>query len=176
MFGHLSQRKRRGIIPKGQRDAVYRAAHRSDSDVFSIIVDPANPSVVYASACSGIYRSENGAALFQKVNGMPFTARRTDRIRIFFPSSFIPPIPRWFTPAHVRAFIAAKTARHYSKRSTGCRLPRGAPIGFGFFFHHRLSRQSLGGLRQRMFGHLSQRKRRGIIPKGQRDAVYRAAH
>ena len=31
-----------------------------DSDVFSIIVDPKDPKVVYASACSGIYKSENG--------------------------------------------------------------------------------------------------------------------
>ena len=28
-----------------------------DSDVFSIIVDPKDPNVVYASACSGIYKS-----------------------------------------------------------------------------------------------------------------------
>ena len=30
-----------------------------DSDVFSIIVDPTSPKTVYASACSGIYKSEN---------------------------------------------------------------------------------------------------------------------
>ena len=30
-----------------------------DSDVFSIIIDPVNPGVMYASACSGIYKSEN---------------------------------------------------------------------------------------------------------------------
>ena len=29
-----------------------------DSDVFSIIVDSSNPSMVFASACSGIYKSE----------------------------------------------------------------------------------------------------------------------
>ena len=30
-----------------------------DSDVFSVIVDSTNPSIVFASACSGIYKSEN---------------------------------------------------------------------------------------------------------------------
>ncbi len=30
-----------------------------DSDVFSVIVDHDNPSIVFASACSGIYKSEN---------------------------------------------------------------------------------------------------------------------
>ncbi len=33
-----------------------------DSDVFSIIVDPQHPHVVYLSACSGIYKSENAGA------------------------------------------------------------------------------------------------------------------
>ena len=31
-----------------------------DSDVFSILVDPKQPKVVYLSACSGIYKSEDG--------------------------------------------------------------------------------------------------------------------
>jgi photosystem II stability/assembly factor-like uncharacterized protein len=48
-----------------------------DSDVFSIIVDPQNPNVVYASACSGIYKSEDAAGHFRKVQGIPSTARRT---------------------------------------------------------------------------------------------------
>jgi photosystem II stability/assembly factor-like uncharacterized protein len=33
--------------------------------------------VVYASACSGIYKSQNGGEKFQKVQGIPSTARRT---------------------------------------------------------------------------------------------------
>jgi photosystem II stability/assembly factor-like uncharacterized protein len=33
--------------------------------------------VVYASACSGIYKSESGGELFQKIQGIPFSARRT---------------------------------------------------------------------------------------------------
>jgi photosystem II stability/assembly factor-like uncharacterized protein len=52
-----------------------------DSDVFSIIVSNANSSVVYASACSGIYKSEDAAALFHKVQGIPSSARRTRVLR-----------------------------------------------------------------------------------------------
>jgi photosystem II stability/assembly factor-like uncharacterized protein len=48
-----------------------------DSDVFSIIIDPATPNIVFASACSGIYKSENAAELFKKIQGIPSTARRT---------------------------------------------------------------------------------------------------
>ena len=54
-----------------------------DSDVFSIIVDPKQPKVVYLSACSGIYKSEDGGAKFtggvgvNKTQGIPSTARRT---------------------------------------------------------------------------------------------------
>ncbi len=44
-----------------------------DSDVFSIIVDPKVPSRVYASACSGIYKSDNGAeALSPRPRTSPF--------------------------------------------------------------------------------------------------------
>ena len=48
-----------------------------DSDVFSIIVSSANSSEVFASACSGIYKSTSGGDQFQKLQGIPFTARRT---------------------------------------------------------------------------------------------------
>ena len=48
-----------------------------DSDVFSIILDPKLPTVVYLSACSGIYKSETGGELFRKQQGIPNTARRT---------------------------------------------------------------------------------------------------
>jgi photosystem II stability/assembly factor-like uncharacterized protein len=54
-----------------------------DSDVFSIIVDPKQPSTVYLSACSGIYKSENAGGQFtggvgvNKAQGIPTTARRT---------------------------------------------------------------------------------------------------
>jgi photosystem II stability/assembly factor-like uncharacterized protein len=48
-----------------------------DSDIFSIIVDSAQPNNVYLSACSGIYHSDNAAELFHKAQGIPFSARRT---------------------------------------------------------------------------------------------------
>jgi photosystem II stability/assembly factor-like uncharacterized protein len=48
-----------------------------DSDVFSIILAHSTPSTVFASACSGIYKSDNGGHLFHKVQGIPGTARRT---------------------------------------------------------------------------------------------------
>src|SRR5262249_13981674 len=48
-----------------------------DSDVFSIIVDPRNANNIYLSACSGIYKSENAGTLFRKIQGIPFSARRT---------------------------------------------------------------------------------------------------
>ena len=54
-----------------------------DSDVFSIIVDPKTPSVMYLSACSGIYKSADAGESFKggvsvnKGQGIPSTARRT---------------------------------------------------------------------------------------------------
>jgi photosystem II stability/assembly factor-like uncharacterized protein len=52
-----------------------------DSDVFSIIVDPANPHTIFLSACTGIYKSENAGELFHPIGGIPSTARRTRVIR-----------------------------------------------------------------------------------------------
>jgi photosystem II stability/assembly factor-like uncharacterized protein len=48
-----------------------------DSDVFSIIVSHQSPAVVFVSACSGIYKSEDAGEQFHKVQGIPFSARRT---------------------------------------------------------------------------------------------------
>jgi photosystem II stability/assembly factor-like uncharacterized protein len=53
-----------------------------DSDVFSIAILDENPDLVFASACSGIYRSETAGQKWTKVQGIPFTSRRT---RIIFP-------------------------------------------------------------------------------------------
>ncbi len=52
-----------------------------DSDVFSIILDHSNPETVFASACSGIYKSEDAGRLFHKVQGIPGAARRTRVLR-----------------------------------------------------------------------------------------------
>jgi len=46
-----------------------------DSDVMSLFIDRATPGRVYAGACSGIYRSD--ADEWQKIQGIPYTARRT---------------------------------------------------------------------------------------------------
>jgi photosystem II stability/assembly factor-like uncharacterized protein len=51
-----------------------------DSDVFSIIIDGRSPNNVYVSACSGIYKSETAGVVFKKVQGIPFTARRTRKL------------------------------------------------------------------------------------------------
>ncbi|HTB20413.1 MAG TPA: hypothetical protein VK708_19950, partial [Bryobacteraceae bacterium] len=47
-----------------------------DSDIFSIRVDPTHPQLVFASACSGIYRSESGGQEWVKIHGIPGTHRR----------------------------------------------------------------------------------------------------
>ena len=52
-----------------------------DSDVFSIIVDPEKPQFVYASACSGIYKSDNGGRTVPQDSGHSATARRTRVLR-----------------------------------------------------------------------------------------------
>jgi photosystem II stability/assembly factor-like uncharacterized protein len=52
-----------------------------DSDVMSVIVDPANPDNVHATACSGIYHSTNGAQQWTRYNGIPFVFRRTQLIK-----------------------------------------------------------------------------------------------
>ena len=52
-----------------------------DSDVFSIFVNPSDPSNILASACSGIYASKNRGDLWKKLMGIPNTSRRTHVIR-----------------------------------------------------------------------------------------------
>lgn len=50
----------------------------NDSDVFSIL---ANDNLVYASACSGIYKSLDGGASFNRVRGIPMSSERTRVLR-----------------------------------------------------------------------------------------------
>jgi len=52
-----------------------------DSDVFSIQVDPLKPTRVFASACSGVYGSSNGAELWAKLD-LPKGAFRTYLVAI----------------------------------------------------------------------------------------------
>ena len=58
----------------------WRSIHNGlidDSDIFSIRVNPQRPELVVASACSGIYRSNNGGDSWVKLQGIPGTHRRT---------------------------------------------------------------------------------------------------
>jgi photosystem II stability/assembly factor-like uncharacterized protein len=48
-----------------------------DSDVFAIEIDATRPDHVIASACSGIYESQNAGASWRKVQGIPSQSRRT---------------------------------------------------------------------------------------------------
>ena len=53
-----------------------------DSDVFSIVIDPSQPANLFISACSGIYRSDSAGELFRKIQGIPYSARRTRMLRM----------------------------------------------------------------------------------------------
>ncbi len=48
-----------------------------DSDIFTIVIDPSNNERIYASACSGIYSTNDKATTWVKYQGIPFTSRRT---------------------------------------------------------------------------------------------------
>jgi photosystem II stability/assembly factor-like uncharacterized protein len=65
----------------------WRPVHQGmidDSDVMSLLfsgkpsaLDEGGSQRIYASACSGIYRSDDGANQWKKIQGIPYTARRT---------------------------------------------------------------------------------------------------
>lgn len=58
----------------GDGGATWKSIHQGmldDSDVFSINVDPKKPSRVFASACSGVYASQDEAARWTKLNTPP---------------------------------------------------------------------------------------------------------
>jgi photosystem II stability/assembly factor-like uncharacterized protein len=60
--------------------ATWRSIHEGlidDSDIFSIHVNPDRRDLVFASACSGIYRSDNAGDSWRKLIGIPGTHRRT---------------------------------------------------------------------------------------------------
>lgn len=48
-----------------------------DSDIFAIRIDEQHPDTVLMSACSGIYRSTDASAKWTKIQGIPYTSRRT---------------------------------------------------------------------------------------------------
>ena len=53
-----------------------------DSDVMTLTPDSRDPRTVYATACSGIYRSTAGGAEWKKLRGIPYSARRTRAFRV----------------------------------------------------------------------------------------------
>lgn len=53
-----------------------------DSDVFSIVIDRDQPANLFISACSGIYRSDSAGELFRKIQGIPYSARRTRMLQM----------------------------------------------------------------------------------------------
>jgi photosystem II stability/assembly factor-like uncharacterized protein len=48
-----------------------------DSDVFTLTLDRRDPRTMYATACTGIYRSRDGAGVWSKAKGIPSSSRRT---------------------------------------------------------------------------------------------------
>lgn len=65
--------------------ATWKSVHTGmldDSDVFSIFIDPNASDRVFASACSGIYRSESAGESWTRFGGIPGTHRRTHVIRL----------------------------------------------------------------------------------------------
>lgn len=48
-----------------------------DSDVMTLTLDRWNPQTIYATACSGIYRSVSGATRWSQMSGIPSESRRT---------------------------------------------------------------------------------------------------
>jgi len=48
-----------------------------DSDVMTLTIDRWKPEIVYATACTGIYRSEDAAGRWNKIKGIPSSSRRT---------------------------------------------------------------------------------------------------
>lgn len=51
-----------------------------DSDIMSLRIDTHNPRRIFSSACSGIYRSEDAGAHWVKLQGIPYSSRRTQQI------------------------------------------------------------------------------------------------
>jgi photosystem II stability/assembly factor-like uncharacterized protein len=65
----------------GRRWSAIHTGMIDDSDVMAIIVDRADPRRIFASACSGIYRSDNAGGVWRKIQGIPYAARRTPVIQ-----------------------------------------------------------------------------------------------
>ncbi|HUO60299.1 MAG TPA: hypothetical protein VMU24_06490 [Candidatus Acidoferrales bacterium] len=87
-----------------------------DSDVFSILLDPAKSHMVFASACSGIYKSEDAGRFFRKVQGIPPSARRTLVLR--------------HDPTDQNVVYAGTTLGLWKSTDTGKRFQSASPSNF----------------------------------------------
>jgi photosystem II stability/assembly factor-like uncharacterized protein len=67
-------------VDAGKTWAPVAAGMIDDSDVMALRVDVHDPARLFASACSGIYRSENAGGQWTKLEGVPYAARRTQDI------------------------------------------------------------------------------------------------
>ena len=57
-----------GMVHRGMID---------DSDVMTLTIDPRNRRTLVATACTGIYRSDDGGLGWTKLRGIPYSSRRT---------------------------------------------------------------------------------------------------
>jgi photosystem II stability/assembly factor-like uncharacterized protein len=99
-----------------------------DSDVLSLAVDESNPQRVFASACSGIYRSEDAGVFWKKIEGIPFSSRRTPVIRQ--------------DPLHPSVLFAGTTEGLWKTSDSGARWRRVSP---GDWVINSLVLESRGG-------------------------------
>jgi photosystem II stability/assembly factor-like uncharacterized protein len=64
-------------VDGGQSWMPMHAGMIDDSDVMTLTLDRWRPQVVYATACTGIYRSDDAAGRWTKIRGIPSSSRRT---------------------------------------------------------------------------------------------------
>src|SRR5262249_9656977 len=83
------------------------------SDVLSLAVNPSNPAQVFASACSGIYRSDDAGAHWKRAQGIPEASRRTLVIR--------------FDPDNRNTLFAGTTTGLWDSEDGGWRSQRISP-------------------------------------------------
>jgi photosystem II stability/assembly factor-like uncharacterized protein len=64
-------------VDGGRSWRLVRAGFVTDSDVMTLTVDRRSRERLYATACTGIYRSQDAAARWTKIKGIPNSSRRT---------------------------------------------------------------------------------------------------
>lgn len=125
-----------------------------DSDVMDIQIDRTNPQRIFATACSGMYRSENQGELWSKIQGIPPTARRTHFIRQ--------------DPQRPQIFYAGTTAGLWKSVDGGATWKRTTPADWsaiGLVIDPRRPNRLVLGL-----------ERRGIVVSDDAGATFRASN